>query len=186
MRRPSIDGFGAAIPLYVLGAVFLVPLTIGVLLVSSNADQGGRANQISRDLASMYAQGVDFARNENQNIALRVAEGLGMDPNQGVVILSKIRVVNDSDCASTACSNHGRAVVTQRFVLGNAGLRGSAFGTPGRMDQETGNVQDWVDDASARARDFSANLKPGEITYAAECYLASPESGAGVYSRVMF
>jgi len=29
-------------------------------------------------------------------------------------------------------------------------------------------------------------LKPGEVTYAAECYLTSPESGNGVYSRTMF
>jgi len=187
MRRPSIDGFGAAIPLYVLGAIFLVPLTIGVLLVSSNADQGGRANQISRDLASMYAQGVDFSRNENKDIAMRVAEGLGMDGNEGVVILSKIRVVNDSDCApGSACLNNGHAVVTERYVLGNAALRASSFGTPARQDQATGHVPDWTNDVSARAQDFSAKLKPGEFTYAAECYLASRESGTGVYSRVMF
>ncbi|HTS48550.1 MAG TPA: hypothetical protein VMH05_11435 [Bryobacteraceae bacterium] len=187
MRRPSMDGLGAAIPLYVLGAIFLVPLTIGVLLVSSNADQGGRANQISRDLASMYAQGVDFSRNENRNIAMRVAEGLGMDGSQGVVILSRIRVVNDSDCAPlSGCLNNGYAVVTQRYVLGNATLRVSSFGTPARVDESTGSVPDWANDVSARAQDFSAKLKPGEFTYAAECFLESRESGTGVYSRVMF
>ncbi len=187
MRRPSMDGLSAAIPLYVLGAVFLVPLTIGVLLESSNADQGGRASQISRDLASMYAQGVDFSRNENRNIAMRVAEGLGMDRNQGVLILSKIRVVNDSDCAPLSdCLNKGYAVVAQRYVLGNAGLRASSFGTPARVDESTGSVPDWANDLSARAQDFSAKLKPGEFTYAAECFLGSREPGTGVYSRVMF
>src|SRR5579872_5048765 len=187
MRRPSMDGLSAAIPLYVLGAVFLVPLTIGVVLVSSNADQGGRANQISRDLASMYAQGVDFSRNENRNIAMRVAEGLGMDRSQGVLILSKIRAVNDSDCASLSnCLNNGYAVVTQRYVLGNPTLRASSFGTPARVDESTGSVPDWANDASARAQEFSAKLKPGEYTYAAECFLGSREPGTGVYSRVMF
>ena len=187
MRRPSIDSVGAAIPLYALGAVFLVPLTIGVVLVSSNADQGGRANEISRDLASMYAQGVDFSQDDNRNIAMRVAEGMGMDPSQGVVILSKIRVVSGADCsAAPECVNSGRAVVTQRYVLGNAGLRGSAFGTPARLDRGTGNVTDWANDLSARAQDLSVTPKPGEITYAAECYLSSREPGAGVYSRVMF
>ena len=173
--------------MYVLGAVFLVPLTIGVVLVSSNADEGGRANQISRDVASMYAQGVDFSRSENRNIAMRVAEGAGMDLNRGVVILSKIRVVNDSDCpAASKCLNKGHAVVTQRYILGNAELRASSFGAPARLDGATGNVPDWANDISARAQEFSARLKPGELTYAAECYLTSRESGTGVYSRVMY
>jgi hypothetical protein len=44
----------------------------------------------------------------------------------------------------------------------------------------------WANDASARARDFPDTLTPGEITYAAECYLVSPESHTGVYSRVLF
>ena len=186
MRRPSINNFGTAIPLYVLGAVFLVPLTIGVLLVSSNADQGGRANQISRDLASMYAQGMDFARVENRNIAMRAAQGLGLDPDRGVVILSKIRVLSEADCGENAtCLNNGHAVVTQRFVLGNAALRESSFATPARVDS-TGNVPDWMNDRSARVHDSSLKLKAGDVTYAAECYLASRESGTGVYSRVMF
>ena len=187
MLRPSIDGLSAAVPLYALGAIFLVPLTIGVLMVTSHAEQDGRANQISRDLASMYAQGVDFSRSENRDIAMRVAEGLGMDSAQGVVILSKIRVVHNSDCGGTQkCLNDGHAVVTQRYVLGNAGLRASSFGTPAKLDESTGNIADWVNDPSARAEEFSTQLKPGEVTYAAECYLASRESRAGVYSRVMF
>ncbi|HLG98508.1 MAG TPA: hypothetical protein VKX49_19480 [Bryobacteraceae bacterium] len=187
MRRGPIDNLGGAVPLYALGAIFLIPLTIGVVLVSSNADQDGRANQICRDLASMYAQGVDFSRSENRSIAMRVAEGLGMDRGGGVLILSKIRVVNDSDCAQTGgCSNRGRAVVTQRYVLGNAGLRASSFGTPARLDMSTGNVQDWANDTSARAEEFSTKLRPGEFTYAAECYLVTGEPGAGVYSRVMY
>jgi hypothetical protein len=47
-------------------------------------------------------------------------------------------------------------------------------------------VRDWVNDLSARANNFASSLKPGEVTYASECYLASPESPGGVYSRTMF
>jgi len=187
MGRHSIDGFGASIPLYVLGAIFLVPLIIGVVLVSSSADQEGHANQISRDVGSMYAQGVDFSRTENRAIAMRVAEGLGMDGAKGVVILSKIRIVRDDDCAeATACANRGHAVVTQRYILGNPALRNSSFGTPERLDSATGEIQDWANDPSARAQEFSAKLQPGESTFAAECYLTSRENRQGVYSRVMF
>jgi predicted nucleic acid-binding protein len=184
MRRPSLTS--STIPLYVMGALFLVPLTIGVFMVSSNADQGGRANEISRDLASMYAQGMDFSRSENRDIAMRVAERLGMRGGEGVVILSKIRVVNDSDCrAAASCANNGRAVVTQRYFLGNASLRESSFGSAANLDR-AGNVANWANDVSARAKSFSAPLKPGEVIYAAECFLMSQDSAGGVYSRVMY
>ena len=177
--------------MYTLGAIFLVPLSIGVLLVNSNASQNDHVKQISRDIASMYAQGMDFSRGANQTIALRVGEGMGMDvrAGKGVLILSKLRVVHDTDCqepAAAACANKGYAVVTQRYVMGNPALRASSFGTPGNVDLATGNVQNWLNDPSARAQDFPANLKPGEFTYAAECYLTSPESGTGVYSRTMY
>jgi hypothetical protein len=187
MARPSIDGFGAALPLYVLGAIFLVPLTIGVVLVSNSADQDSRAKQISRDLVSMYAQGLDLSRMENRNLALRVAQGIGFDGSRGVVILSKIRVVHDEDCDTISqCANHGHAVVTQRYVLGNEALRASSFGTPADLDPISGNIRDWANDISARAQEFNAALRSGESTYAAECYLTSAENRPGVYSRVMF
>ena len=175
------------IRLYAVGAIFLIPLSIGVLLVNSSASQNDHANEISRDVASMYAQGIDFSKSENRNIVLRAAEGLGVhiDQGQGVLILSKIRVVHESDC-SADCSNKGYAVVTQRYVIGNSGLRPSSFGTPAGVDSSTGNVRNWANDISARAQDFSTRLNPGEFTYAAECYLRGPELRSGVYSRSMY
>jgi hypothetical protein len=191
MQRRKIQSLSTSIPLYALGAIFLVPLSIGVLLVNSNASQNDHANQISRDVASMYAQGMDFSQSANQTIAMRVAEGLGMNlgDGQGVLILSRIRVVHDSDCPANTrgkCANKGYAVVTQRYVIGNVGLRASSFGAPANVDAATGNVPNWATDVSARAQDFPANLKPGEFTYAAECYQTSLESRSGVYSRAMF
>jgi hypothetical protein len=179
-----------SVPLYALGAIFLVPLGIGVLLVNSNASRNDHANQVSRDVASMYSQGVDFSNTANQNIALNVADGLGMNlrDGKGLLILSKIRVVHESDCsamAAPACANKGYAVVTQRFVIGNKTLRPSSFGTPTVIDS-TGNVHNWASDISARAEEFPANLKSGEFTFAAECYLTTQESRNGVYSRAMF
>jgi hypothetical protein len=189
MHRRFKQPDGTSIRLYALGAIFLVPLSIGVLLVTRNASQNDNAYQISHDVASMYAQGLNFSQRANQNIALSVADAKGIDVRggKGVLILSKIRVVHTSDCPSPPgkCGNQGYAVVTQRFVLGNQALRASSFGTPAYMDQG-GEVRDWVNDPSARAADFPANLKPGEVTYAAECYLTSPESAGGVYSRTMF
>jgi hypothetical protein len=189
LNRPK-QAHGTLIPLYALGAIFFIPLAIGVLLVNNSANRNDHANQVSRDVASMYAQGLDFSNTANQDIALKVAEGLGMDIHggKGVLILSRIRVVHAGDCAAAGtghCANEGYAVITQRYVIGNKSLRASSFGTPAHVDPGTGNVRDWTNDVSARAEDFPPNLKAGESTYAAECYLASQERG-GVYSRAMF
>jgi hypothetical protein len=190
MLTRSKQSRGQLVPLYALGAIFFVPLAIGVLLVNNSANRNDHANQVSRDVASMYAQGLDFSNPANQDIALKVAEGLGMDirGGKGVLLLSKIRVVHSSDCAGGGaghCGNEGFAVITQRYIIGNPALRASSFGTPEHIDPGTGNVRDWMNDVTARAEDFPANLKAGESTYAAECYLASQERG-GVYSRAMF
>lgn len=190
MQSGTKESGPQSIRLYALGAIFLVPLSIGVLLVTSNASENDEAYQISHDVASMYSQGLDFSQRANQNIALSVAEARGVNVRggQGVLILSKIRVVHASDCShgGAKCANEGYAVVTQRFVLGNIALRASSFGTPASLDRATGNVGDWRDDPSARATDFAPNLRAGEVTYAAECFVTSPESGEGVYSRSLF
>lgn len=190
LRRPKPTAT-SSLQLYALGAIFLLPLSIGVVLVSRNASQSDEAYKISHDLASLYAQGMDFSQSANQNIALSVAQGDGIDIHDGkcVLILSKIRVVHASDCASSSagkCSNQGYAVVTERYVLGNQALRSSSFGTPAKIDPASGRVRDWLNDLSARAENFVSGLKPGEVTYAAEFYLTSPDSPGGVYSRTMF
>jgi hypothetical protein len=190
LRRPKHPGT-TALQLYVLGAIFLIPLSIGIVLVTNNASRSEHAYQISHDIGSMYAQGLDFSQSANQNIALSVAEGIGIDiqGGNGVLILTKIRVVHPSDCpanASGKCKNQGYPVVTERFVLGNRSLRSSSFGTPESLDPVSGKVRDWINDLSARAGNFASTLKPGEVTYAAECYLTAPESRNGVYSRTMF
>src|ERR1700683_5219016 len=109
MHRRFKPSGGTPIRLYALGAIFLVPLSIGVLLVSSNASQNDNAYQISHDVASMYAQGLDFSQHANQDIALSVADGRGIDVRggKGVLMLSKIRVVHASDCPGSAAAKCG-------------------------------------------------------------------------------
>src|SRR5271170_1294577 len=161
LRRPKHPGV-TSLRLYVLGAIFLIPLSIGIVLVTNNANQSEHAYQISHDVGSMYAQGLDFSQSANQNIALSVAEGIGNDMHggKGVLILSKIRMVHPSDCPpSTAgtCNNQGYPVVTERYVLGNRSLRPSSFGTPASLDPQSGKVRDWINDFSARAANFASN-----------------------------
>jgi len=177
-----------SLTLYALGAIFLAPLLIGVVLVRNSADRTDIANQVSRDIASIYAQGVDFSQPANQSIAIRVAEGAGLrlEGDQAVVILSKLRVVKEGDCADGPCPNLGRPVVVERFVIGSPALRSSSFGIPNGLNPATGKVANWATDPSARAGDTAVNLKPGEFTYTAECYIATPDTGAGIYTRAMF
>jgi len=186
--RASIPQKNQPLTLYALGAIFLAPLLIGVVLVRSSADRSDIANEVSRDIASMYSQGVDFSKPENQSIALRVAEGAGirLDQGRGVVILSKLRIVRPGDCSNDPCANLGRPVVVERFVIGSRDLRGSSFGVPSGLDPTTGRVANWATDSSARAGEVALNLKPGEFTYAAECYLATADAGSGVYTRALF
>lgn len=191
MHRRSIQFRASSIAMYTLGAIFLVPLSIGVLLVNSNASQNDRVKQVTRELASMYAEGMDFSRSANRTIAARIAEGLGLDVNSGqsVLILSKFRVVHDSDCQAQArqhCENNGYPVVIQRVVLGNPALRSSSFGPSAKVDPATGSVLDWMNDPSARAPGLKTSSKPGEFSYAAEYYLSSPEPHGGIYSRTIF
>jgi len=136
--KSRLQARATSVPLYALGAIFLVPLGIGVLLVNNSASRNDHANQVSRDVASMYAQGVDFSNTANQNIALNVADGLGMNirGGKGVLILSKIRVVHEPDClplGAANCVNRGYAVVTQRFVIGN-----KTAGEPHHLDVAPG------------------------------------------------
>src|ERR1035438_8249640 len=99
MLTRSKQSRGTLIPLYALGAIFFIPLAIGVLLVSNIANRNDHANQVSRDVGSMYAQGLDFSNTANQDIALKVAEGLGMDirGGKGVLILSRLREVRSEE-----------------------------------------------------------------------------------------
>ena len=61
LRRHRHPG-STSLQLYVLGAIFLIPLSIGIVLVTDNASRSEHAHQISHDVGSMYAQGVDFSQ----------------------------------------------------------------------------------------------------------------------------
>ena len=93
----------------------------------------------------MFFDNVDFSQSSNQSIVGRLANGLGLASDNigtihtsgtGVVILTEILMVGANECtnagyASTAsCPNFGDLVIEKRVVIGNSGLRTSAFGTP--------------------------------------------------------
>jgi hypothetical protein len=169
----------------VLSACFLLPLVAGIYLSTGTNRRSAHATEVSRDLASMYAQGVDFSQPANRNIARQLLNG---SDGKALLILTRIRGVGPADCGSTPvaqCSNNGYAVITQRIVIGDPSLRPSSLGDPLSIDQTTGNVLGWTTDASARVTDSSVTLKPGESALAVEAFIGGPDEQSGVYSRTL-
>jgi Flp pilus assembly protein TadG len=128
------------------------------------------AEQICRDVAHMYSDGVDFSQTNNQNIVIQqLASGTGITATggNGVIILSQIVTVYQLDCNGAGytsnCNNVGLPVFTQRLYMGNQSLKSSNFGTPTStlMDSE-GNISAAVymtnSDASVRTSNFIGQL----------------------------
>jgi hypothetical protein len=169
----------------VLSACFVVPLVAGIYLSTGTSRRSTRATQVSRDLASMYAQGVDFSQPANRNIARQL---LDRSDGRALLILTRIHSVGPADCGNAPlvqCSNNGYAVITQRIVIGDPQLRSSSLGAPLSIDQATGSVLSWATDASARVTDSSVTLKPGESAFAAEAFITGPDEQTGVYARTL-
>lgn len=151
--------------------------------------------QVCRDLAHMYADGVDFTQAGAQAIAVKLAQGTGMTANggNGVVILSRVRQVYTADCTAAgygSCPNAGLMVFTQRIVIGNTALRASSFGTPNAaILNAQGNINPSVylqnTDATVRtngnlaaiytAAGQPAGLAQGDSPWLAEVYFTAPD-----------
>src|SRR5580692_2932160 len=128
-RGSSVLEFAIVIP----GLMLLFFGVVGAGIMMGRYDQ---AVQVSRDVAHMYADGVDFTQTANQNIVInQLAAGTGMTATggNGVVILSQIRTVYQVDCTAasvSSCTNINLPVFVQRILFGNSSLRTSSYGTP--------------------------------------------------------
>ena len=169
----------------VLCGAFLIPLCAGIYLAAGSTLRSMHARQVSRELASMYSQGIDFANPTNKSVARQLLESAD---ERGVVVLSRLKTVEEADCAATPgdCANRGLAVIVQRFVIGEADLRPSSLGMPRSIDPATGAVLNWRNDDSARVADAQVSLKPGESAYAVETYIVGPDERLGVYARSLY
>lgn len=203
-RGSTIIEFALVIPL--LTTLFFGSIGIGIMM-----GRYVQAVQVCRDIAHMYSNSVDFSQTTNRNIAVQLAQGTGMTAagGNGVVILSRITTVYQSDCDaagySSSCDNLNQAVITQRQTVGLATLRTSAFGTPTSsiMDAQ-GNIAASVylrnTDSSVQATGFTALLTAagttqpqGKSAWVAEVYFKYPDIGflgvntnGGAYVRFIF
>jgi hypothetical protein len=167
---------------YALCLAFLLPILLGVFSAAKSQRMTAEASGLARDLAHMYRQGVDFSGPSNRSVALEMARGRGLalGANSGAAILSRVRVVGETDCGH--CANAGSAVFEQQIAIGGASAHLSQLGTP-PVEPGTGMVPNWTSDPAARARVSERDVKPGAPAWICELWFPSPDQPEGVYVR---
>ena len=204
MERPSKRRqSGNAMIEFALCMTLLIPLFLGSVVVGISLRRSVQVTQVSRDAGHMFARWVDFSQPANQDLIVRLAQGLNMTRTggNGVVILSKVMHIGSTECTAGGltvgqCTNYNLSVIVQRIVIGNAGLRSSSFGTPGSgLLNSKGEVSNYLTESSARTTGFSnlLSLQIGELAYVSEAFFALPalrfsnyRAIEGVYARTFF
>jgi len=173
-RRKRTQG-GQEIMEFGLAAVLLVPMLIGSFVVGMNLIRSIQANQVCRDLDSMYIHGGDFSTYPMQQEAARLSQGLNLQiggswaQNQqsntgnggnGLVTVTQIMWIGgptSSSCVavggSANCTNQNSFVFTQQIQFGNGTLENSntvSVGEcPSAIVNSSGVVQNYITDARA-------------------------------------
>ncbi|HEY2017356.1 MAG TPA: hypothetical protein VGH38_27815 [Bryobacteraceae bacterium] len=190
-----------------MSLLILMPLLMGTSVIGMNLLRAIQVTQLCRDVAHMYAYGLDFKTAANQTLLTHLAQGLNVQTSggNGVVIFSTVTFVAANDCTSgglqantTSCPNMNRAVFTRRFTVGDASKLSSHYGTPvsGIVDSDgyigPGN---YLKDVSARANGFTSlmSLNSGQYAYLTEAFVAAPDldwkgymHGTGTYAFNIF
>ena len=157
--RKRINRGSAMLEFTLLIPVWL-PLLLGTMWIGSAMVRGLQVTQVARDLASMFCRAVDFsatgAGTAQNDILPKLTQELGTVTSMGtgVVIFSTLTYVGDSVCVlagsayhdsstpprhTSACTNYGKFVFTQRYTVGNSSLRTSSFGAPASADRDSTN-----------------------------------------------
>lgn len=176
----------------------LVLTLMGITVVGLTLARSIHVARVARDAGSMYVRGVDFSKDGNKNILVRLSVPLGLarTGGAGVVILSKVTWIPQSKCLALALSpcNGDQHVITQRITIGNPALRSSNLGTPSPacLDSE-GLVINYLQEPSAVATFPFLQLREGEYAYVSEAYFPAPDldfpgfqTGVGNYTRAIF
>ena len=195
---------GSALIELALVLTVALPLLFGITGVGVRLGRTVEGTQITRDVAHLYALGTDFSLAGTQAIARTLAGDFNLTATgNAVLIFSRIIVVYQTDCNTAglqSCPNQGLPVFVQRIVIGNAGLRSSAYGTPPANYIDTsGNIKsaDYCVQTSLVAQGFASvlTLAQSQSAWMVEGYFNMPEldllSGGGTqvggyYVRLVF
>jgi hypothetical protein len=174
----------------------LLLILFGVTVIGLQLGQSVRGAQITRDAASMYVRGIDFTLDANQDLLVRLAQGMGLAKTggKGVLIFSKVTWVSQAQCLAANLNpcNGDQHVIMQRVVVGDPTLRVSSLGTPNSGDSN-GFVLDYMTNAAAVATFPYMQLNAGEVAYVTEGFFDTPEitmpgytTQAGVYTVALY
>jgi len=198
--RPGRRG-GALIEAALILSV-AVPVLLGVTGIGVRLGRTLEGTQVTRDVGHMYALGTDFSLPGTQAIARTLSRDFSLTASgNAVLILSRVVRVFQTDCDAASvptCPNLNQTVFAQRLIIGNAGLRASAFGTPPASSIDAaGNISsaNYCKLSSLVASGFDAvlSLQQGQSAYVVEGYFSMPEvnlsyfgsSGGGFYVRFL-
>jgi hypothetical protein len=199
MRKRRSEN-GMAVVEFTLSTAFLIPLLLGTFVFGFRLIRSIEMSQITRDLGHMYVRGVNFRNSGPQQNAATLASGFNLTTTgTSVVVLSQIKVVQQSDCdavdpVGTHCTNLNLPVFTEQLTIGNTSSGSSRFGTPPTTNG-TVTPTDIANNSAAQATNFSSvmTLSAGVIAYMAEMNNQTPDlnvpgfSGEPlVYSRAIF
>jgi hypothetical protein len=200
---------GANLLEFGLVMVVLLPLVFGAIALGMRIGTHIQTTHLARDIAHMYARGVDFSKTANQDLLYQLGQSfqLARNTGNGTVVLSQVRKIDDADClaAGGTCGNRGRHVVVHRLVFGDSRLMTSRLASPAnRIVGPTGLIAaaNYTRDASAALNNSittalfdgtAYNLAHGEVAYVVETFtpadalaMFGASGTGGVYSRAIF
>lgn len=148
-----------------LVAIMFVPLLVGVFITGINMVRSIQVNHIARDLANMYIHGTDFSDLGMQQVAKRLATGLGLDvgtattgnnannvnnEGNGVIWITKLQWIGNTDSPSCVaaggagqCANANKFVVMEQIRFGKGSLesyKDTSAGHPSASRDSQGRV----------------------------------------------
>lgn len=194
---------GVELEFVLVSSMFFVPMILGVFTIGFGLIRSGQAIQLSRDVGHMWALGLDFAKQTNQDLVTnRLAAGMDLQGNggnstggsngSGVVVASAFTKV-PATCKN--CANAGHIVVMRRIVIGNKNLFTTVFGSPAAINGSTGDVTNYASDTTARADNIGAviAMSDGDLCYLTESYfkgmsISIPDvsTNGASYARAIF
>ena len=187
---------GAAVVEFTLVMFPSLVLLFSVIVVGLQLSQQVRASQVARDTGSMYGRGIDFTQAINQDVVVRLAQGLGLQRTGGtaVVLLTQVTWLPQSTCTTAGLNpcNGDTHVMLQRLSIGNTSVKTSRLGTPTGMNSE-GVITNYMTNASAVANFTFGQLVTGEFAYVTEAYFQTPNftfpgftTSPGVYAMAVY
>jgi len=186
-------------------AALIIPLFGGMFYAGLGLIRANQANQLGRDINSLYIKNVDFTTTQGQALAVKMAGGLGLQAptgGSGEVILTQVTYIGATTgavCTSVPAGNtcnSNKFVYTQRIIIGDTSLGfTSDFGNP-TAPVTGGNVQNYSYNPgavlppaqqAAFAALWTTPLQEGQYVYITETFFNPLNAGGSpVHTRSFF